>query len=63
MSDIIRNFKDPNFKSMVSKLIAADWITDAIYTPKTKDKLGNVEFMWTEKGHILAMISPAHWRH
>ena len=55
MSDIIRNFKDPHFKSMVAKLKAAGWISDAIFTPKTKDKLGNVEFIWTARGQVLAM--------
>jgi len=55
MSDIIRNFRDPNFKSMVSKLKAAGWITGATYTPKTADKLGHVDFMWTDRGSLLAV--------
>ena len=55
MSDIIRNVKDQHFKSKVSKLKAAGWISDAIHTPKTKDRLGNVEFIWTEKGQLLAL--------
>ncbi len=55
MSDIIRNIKDQSFKSMVAKLKAAGWISDAMHTPKTKDKLGNVEFIWTERGQLLIL--------
>lgn len=55
MSDTIRNIKDRHFKSMVSKLKSLGWISDAIYTPKTEDRLGNVEFIWTEKGQLLAL--------
>jgi hypothetical protein len=40
---------------MVAKLKAAGWISDAIYTPKTVDKLGHVDFMWNDKGSMLAM--------
>lgn len=54
MPDIIRNIKDQHFKSLVDKLKAAGWISDAIHTPKTKDSLGNVEFIWAEKGQLLA---------
>jgi hypothetical protein len=43
MADIIRNIKDRNFKSMVTKLKVAGWISDTIRTPRTKDKLGTKE--------------------
>lgn len=55
MADIIRNVKDRHFKNMVAKLKAAGWISDTICTPKTNDKLGNTEFIWTEKGQLLLL--------
>jgi hypothetical protein len=41
---------------MLKKLNSAGWISDTVYfLPKTKDRLGNVSFLWTEKGQILAL--------
>jgi hypothetical protein len=56
MSVSIRNVNDKHFRSMVAKLETADWISDVTYTPTVNDKLGNVEFVWTAKGHLLLTL-------
>jgi hypothetical protein len=61
MSDIIiPNTKDRHFNSMLKKLNSAGWISDKVYLlPKTKDRLGNLSFVWTEKGQFLALTYKA----
>ena len=53
--DLIPNANDPNFKNLLSKLIAAKWLTDFTDTPATETSKRNFVFQWTTKGQLCGM--------
>ena len=52
MSDIIKNVNDPNFRSVVEKLLSVEWVAWVIDTPKTESAVRNLEFQWSIHGHM-----------
>jgi hypothetical protein len=52
MSDLILNANDPNFKSLLSKLIACGWIEKISDTARSSTAKRNIEIQWTKKGQL-----------
>lgn len=52
MSDLIKNVNDPNFRSVVEKLLAAEWLAWVLDTPKSETAVRNLEFQWSAHGHL-----------
>jgi hypothetical protein len=51
----IPNANDPNFKSLLDKLISAEWIDRVTDTPATATTKRNFNFSWTLKGQFCAL--------
>jgi hypothetical protein len=52
MGDLIKNVKDPNFKSVIEKLLSAEWLAWVVETPKTESATRRFEFQWSVLGQM-----------
>jgi hypothetical protein len=52
MGDLIKNVNDPNFKSVIQKLLSAEWLAWVIDTPKTESATRCFEFQWSVHGQM-----------
>ena len=52
MSDLIKNCNDPNFKSVLEKLLSVEWLAWVIDTPKTGSAVRSFEFQWSARGQM-----------
>jgi hypothetical protein len=55
VDNLIPNAKDVNFKSLLAKLKAADWLEGWTDTPATATAKRNFNFSWSLKGQLCAM--------
>lgn len=52
MPQINPNANDPNFKSLLSKLMSAGWVDMKVDTPKTSNSIRDIGIHWSDKGQM-----------